>query len=49
MIEFRDTRAESIVAILDHLDRRYGGPEAYLRKAGLTTTQLTTLKTRLTT
>lgn len=48
MIEFRDTRAESIVAILDHLDRTYGGPEAYLRKAGLTTTQLTTLKTRLT-
>jgi protein tyrosine/serine phosphatase len=47
MIEFRDTRAGSIVAILDHLERTYGGPEAYLRKAGLTTTQLTSLKTRL--
>jgi protein-tyrosine phosphatase len=47
MIEFRDTRAESIVAILDHLDRKYGGPEAYLRMAGLTTTQLTSLKARL--
>jgi protein tyrosine/serine phosphatase len=49
MIEFRDTRAESIIAILDHLDRTYGGPESYLRKAGLTNAQLTNLKTRLTT
>lgn len=49
MIEFRDTRPETLVAILDHLDRRYGGPEAYLRTGGLTTAQLDALRTRLTT
>jgi protein-tyrosine phosphatase len=48
MLEFRDTRAESIVAILDHLRTAYGGPEAYLRKAGLSTAQLGLLRTRLT-
>ena len=37
MIEFRDTRAESLVAILRHLDEKYGGAEAYLRHGGLTT------------
>lgn len=36
MIEFRDTRPESLVAILRHLDTQYDGPEAYLLKAGLT-------------
>lgn len=48
MLEFRDTRAESLVAILDHLDRVYSGPEAYLRHGGMTSSQLTTLKARLT-
>jgi protein tyrosine/serine phosphatase len=48
MLEFRDTRAESIVAILDHLDTAYGGPLEYLRRAGLTTAQLDVLRTRLT-
>jgi protein-tyrosine phosphatase len=47
MIEFRDTRAESLVAILDHLDKTYGGPEAYLRHGGLTTGQLAVLRSRL--
>jgi protein tyrosine/serine phosphatase len=49
MVEFRDTRAESIVAILAHLDTAYGGPEAYLREGGLSTAQLDVLRTRLTT
>jgi protein tyrosine/serine phosphatase len=47
MIEFRDTRAESIVAILRHLDTRYGGPEAYLRHGGLTDADLAKLRARL--
>lgn len=47
MIEFRDTRAEAIVAILDHLDQRYGGAEAYLRTGGLTSDQLEALRSRL--
>ena len=47
MIEFRDTRAESLVAILRHLDDKYGGPEAYLRHGGLTTEDLDKLRARL--
>jgi protein tyrosine/serine phosphatase len=47
MIEFRDTRAESLVAILRHLDEKYGGAEAYLRHGGLTTADLAKLRTRL--
>ena len=47
MIEFRDTRAESIVAILRHLDTKYGGPEAYLRHGGLTDKDLSKLRARL--
>jgi protein-tyrosine phosphatase len=49
MIEFRDTRAESIVAILRHLDTQYGGPEAYLRHGGLTDADLDRLRGRLVT
>jgi protein tyrosine/serine phosphatase len=48
MLEFRDTREESIVAILDHLATAYGGPETYLRQAGLSTAQLDLLRRRLT-
>jgi protein tyrosine/serine phosphatase len=48
MIEFRDTRAESMIAILRHLDDTYGGPEAYLRHGGLTTEDLDRLRQRLT-
>jgi protein tyrosine/serine phosphatase len=48
MLEFRDTREESIVAILEHLATAYGGPEAYLRQAGLSTAQLDLLRRRLT-
>jgi protein-tyrosine phosphatase len=47
MLEFRDTRAESIVAILRHLDEKYGGPEAYLRHGGLTDEDLNKLRARL--
>jgi protein-tyrosine phosphatase len=47
LIEFRDTRAESIVAILRHLDTKYGGPEAYLRHGGLTSADLDKLRARL--
>jgi protein-tyrosine phosphatase len=47
MIEFRDTRAESLVAILRHLDEKYSGPEAYLRHGGLTSADLAKLRTRL--
>ncbi|GAB3933515.1 tyrosine-protein phosphatase [Kribbella albertanoniae] len=47
MIEFRDTRAESLVAILAHVDEVYGGPEPYLRHGGLTTEDLTRLRQRL--
>jgi protein tyrosine/serine phosphatase len=47
MIEFGDTRAESLVAILDHLTTTYGGPEHYLRHGGLSTQQLAVLRARL--
>ncbi|HZX04570.1 tyrosine-protein phosphatase [Kribbella sp.] len=47
MIEFRDTRAESIVAILRHLDTKYGGPEAYLRHGGIAENDLRKLRERL--
>ena len=47
MIEFRDTRAESLVAILRHLDEKYGGPEAYLLHGGLTASDLDRLRKRL--
>ncbi|NEA30860.1 tyrosine-protein phosphatase [Streptomyces sp. SID13031] len=48
LIEYRDTRPESLVAILRHLDTEYGGPLAYLTQAGLTSTDVETLRTRLT-
>ncbi|MEU4603094.1 tyrosine-protein phosphatase [Kribbella sp. NPDC023972] len=48
MMEFRDTRAESMVAILRHLDEKYGGPEPYLRHGGLTADDLDRLRKRLT-
>lgn len=47
MIEFRDTRAESLAAILQHVDEVYGGPDPYLRHGGLTTADLTRLRHRL--
>ncbi|MEV6287764.1 tyrosine-protein phosphatase [Kribbella sp. NPDC051770] len=48
MLEFRETRAESMTAILRHLDTAYGGPVAYLRQTGLTDAELKALKQRLT-
>jgi hypothetical protein len=47
MREFRETRAESMTAILRHLDTAYGGPVAYLRQAGLTDQELDALKAHL--
>jgi protein-tyrosine phosphatase len=47
MIEYRDTRPESLVAILRHLDEKYGGPLRYLAQAGLTPSDLDALRTRL--
>ncbi|GAA1578084.1 tyrosine-protein phosphatase [Kribbella hippodromi] len=47
MIEFRDTRGETIVAILRYLGAKYGGPEAYLRRGGLTGDDLRKLRRRL--
>ncbi|GAA0962484.1 tyrosine-protein phosphatase [Kribbella koreensis] len=48
MIEYRDTRPESLTAILRHLDTTYGGPLPYLQQAGLTPADLTALRARLT-
>lgn len=48
MIEYRDTRPESLTQILRHLDTKHGGPLAYLTQAGLTPADQTVLKTRLT-
>jgi protein tyrosine/serine phosphatase len=47
MIEYRDTRPESLTAILRHLDTKYGGPIPYLQQAGLTRTDFNTLRSRL--
>jgi protein tyrosine/serine phosphatase len=47
LVEFRDTRPESILAILRHLDTKYGSPEAYLRHGGLTDGDLDKLRARL--
>ncbi|WP_432946563.1 tyrosine-protein phosphatase [Kribbella sp. CA-253562] len=48
LLEFRDTRAESMTAILRHLDTTYGGAVGYLRQAGLSDEQIAALKARLT-
>ncbi|GAA3591484.1 tyrosine-protein phosphatase [Kribbella ginsengisoli] len=48
MIEYRDTRPESLTAILRHLDTTYGGPLPYLEQAGLTPADLSALRARLT-
>jgi protein-tyrosine phosphatase len=47
LIEFGDTRAEALEAILDHLDQRYGGPTQYLSQAGLTDDERAVLRDRL--
>ncbi|MFI5709754.1 tyrosine-protein phosphatase [Kribbella sp. NPDC051620] len=49
MIEYRDTRPDSLTAILRHLDTKYGGALPYLEQAGLTPADLDTLRARLTT
>jgi hypothetical protein len=40
-------RPESMLATLAHLDRSYGGPEAYLAGAGVTDAELAALRRRL--
>lgn len=47
-LEMLDTRRETLAHALAHLDEKYGGAEAYLTQAGLTSTQVTALKARLT-
>jgi protein tyrosine/serine phosphatase len=41
------THPSTMLATLDHLDRRYGGVAAYLAKGGLTDAQVAALRTRL--
>jgi protein-tyrosine phosphatase len=41
------TPAATMRAVLDHLERTYGGAEAYLRTGGLTGAQVTALRARL--
>ncbi len=48
LIEYRDTRPTTLTQILRHLDTHHGGPLPYLQTAGLTPTDLTALRTRLT-
>ncbi|WUJ56206.1 tyrosine-protein phosphatase [Kribbella sp. NBC_00382] len=48
MIEYRDTRPESLTAILRHLDAKYGGPITYLEQAGFTRADQEALRARLT-
>ena len=42
-----DSRPETMLATLAHLRARHGGPEAYLRRAGLTTTEVERIRARL--
>jgi protein-tyrosine phosphatase len=39
---------ERIIGVLDHLDERWGGTEAYLEAAGLSSTAITRLRSKLT-
>jgi protein tyrosine/serine phosphatase len=48
MIEFRNTRAESMIAILRHLDDKYNNPKTYLRHNDLNTKNLDQLHQHLT-
>jgi protein-tyrosine phosphatase len=41
------TPASNMISVLDHLNTRYGGVEAYLRGGGMTTEQLERLRSRL--
>lgn len=41
------TPASNMTTVLDHLNTRYGGAEAYLRSGGMTTDQLERLRSRL--
>ncbi|MFG1818521.1 tyrosine-protein phosphatase [Kribbella sp. NPDC049174] len=40
-------RPDTMLALLDHLDRTYGGAERYLKQGGLTNDQATRLRARL--
>ena len=41
------TPASNMLAVLDHLNTRYGGVDAYLRSGGMTNDQLERLRSRL--
>lgn len=41
------TPASNMLTVLDHLNTRYGGVDAYLRSGGMTTDQLERLRSRL--
>jgi protein-tyrosine phosphatase len=41
------TPASNMITVLEHLDQRYGGVEAYLKGGGMTSDQLERLKSRL--
>lgn len=45
--ERQTSRPETILTMLDHIDRRYGAVSAYLLTDGLTDDQLLRLRTRL--
>ena len=47
LIEHLGVMPESILAVLDHLDERYGGVAAYLRAAGVLDVQLERIRGRL--
>ncbi len=44
---YQATPPENLRVVLRHLDERYGGAEAYLRRGGLTDAQLDALRVRL--
>jgi protein-tyrosine phosphatase len=41
------TPASNMISVLDHLNTKYGGVDAYLREGGMTTDQLERLRSRL--
>jgi protein-tyrosine phosphatase len=47
LIEYHDTRPESLTAILRHLDTKHGGAISYLHQAGLSASDRESLRVRL--
>ena len=44
---YQETPAENLRVVLEHLEEKYGGVEAYLRQGGMTDAQLEALRDRL--